>query len=384
MQSEDGRLEALLHIAQSLNSTLSLDEVLQRAMKAAEGFVGAESSSIWQLDEKNKELYFRVLRMKRGIRKEIESIRLPLGKGIVGWVAQHGRYAIVNDVHRDPRWSPAVDEKSKFATRSILSVPLTLRNRIVGVIQLVNKIGRKHFDKSDLRDLQALSGLIAVAVENARLYEEIHEAFLGSVTALSLSIEKRDTYTGGHTKRVLDFALAIGEEMGLTEKELHDLKLSAILHDVGKIGIPDNVLNKPAPLDDAEFKIMKRHPKIGAAIMGKIPFFKDILPGMRYHHETMDGKGYPYGLRGEQIPLQARIVAVADAFDAMTSNRPYRDGMPVAKAVGELRRCSDTQFDGKVVEAFVRAIESGRVHPASSEAPMEFGEADVRKIFEDD
>ncbi|UCF81335.1 MAG: GAF domain-containing protein [Acidobacteriota bacterium] len=375
LQSENERLRALLETAHSLTSTLALDEVLDRAMSAAERFLRAESSSIWQIDEAKGELYFRLVHLKTAPADEVKQIRLKIGEGIVGWVALHGEPAIVNDVQKDPRWSAAVDAKADFETRSILSAPLRVRDRLVGVIQMVNKIGADAFSEDDLRDLTVLADLVAIALENARLYEEQRETFVGTATALALAIESRDKYTGGHTKRVLDFAYAAGRRLGLEGEELENLKLSAILHDIGKIGIPDNVLNKPGSLTEEEFKVMKRHPKIGGTIMSKIPFLENILDGMRYHHETLDGKGYPYGLRGEDIPLQARIVAVADAFDAMTSNRPYHDGRPVAEAVAELRRCSGTQFDADAVEALAAALEAGEVDlaPPPSDDP---GEAD--------
>jgi HD-GYP domain-containing protein (c-di-GMP phosphodiesterase class II) len=368
---ENERLRALLDSAHTLNSTLALDEVLHRAMSAAERFMRVESSSIWQVDEAAGELYFRLVHLPKAPHEDVKQVRLKLGEGVAGWVALHGEPAIVNDAAKDERWSSVVDEKSGIVTRSILSTPLRARGRLIGVIQLVNKIGGEPFTEGDLADLGLLSDLIAIAVENARLYEDQRLGFQGTVTALALAIESRDKYTGGHTKRVLDFALAAGRRLGLKAGDLENLKLSAILHDVGKIGVPDAVLNKPGKLDDDEFKVMKRHPKIGATIMGKIPFLGPILDGMRYHHETLDGRGYPYGLRGDEIPLQARIVAVADAFDAMTSNRPYSSGRPVEKAVAELRRCSGTQFDGEVVEAFVAALEAGEVSPDAPPPPPE-------------
>jgi HD-GYP domain-containing protein (c-di-GMP phosphodiesterase class II) len=376
LQSENERLRALLDTAHSLTSTLALDEVLDRAMSAAERFLRAESSSIWQIDEAKGELYFRLVHLKTAPSDEVKQIRLKIGEGVVGWVALHGEPAIVNDVQKDPRWSAAVDAKADFETRSILSAPLRVRDRLAGVIQMVNKIGADAFSEEDLRDLTVLADLVAIALENARLYEEQRETFVGTATALALAIESRDKYTGGHTKRVLDFAYAAGRRLGLEGEELENLKLSAILHDVGKIGIPDNILSKPDSLNEEEFKVMKRHPKIGGTIMSKIPFLKNVLDGMRYHHETLDGKGYPYGLRGEEIPLQARIVAVADAFDAMTSNRPYCDGRSVEEAVTELRRCSGTQFDADVVEALAAALEAGEVAPAPPPS-ADPGEADA-------
>lgn len=355
------RLESLLEIARTLNSTLSLDEVLKRSMAVAEDFVQAERSSIWEVDEDTGELFFRFIRLDKGESNDVKQIRLKPGEGIVGWVAQNNKPLVVNDVSRDERWSSAVDDKSEFKTHSILSIPLSIKGRLVGAIQLLNKKEEGRFTEEDLRDAQALANLIAIAIDNAKLYEALKKGFIGTTTALALAIDKRDKYTGGHTRRVLSYSLAIGKEMKLCAEDMENLRLSAVLHDIGKIGVPDGILNKPSRLTDEEFEVMKSHPQIGYDIMSRIPFLRRILDGMLYHHERPDGRGYPKGLKDGEIPLQAAIVSVADTFDAITTTRPYHDGEGIVAAVKELRRCVGTQFDSTVVEAFVRAVDKGNV-----------------------
>jgi HD-GYP domain-containing protein (c-di-GMP phosphodiesterase class II) len=193
--------------------------------------------------------------------------------------------------------------------------------------------------------------------------EENRQLFIGTVKALAAAIDGKDPYTRGHSERVARFSLAIGESLGLPDDEMEKLRISALLHDVGKIAIEDNILKKPAALTPEEFEIMKGHPQKGYKIMSQIPAMKDFLPGMYMHHEMMDGKGYPQGLKGDQIPTQARIVSVADTFDAMTTDRPYQKGMSLEDALARIKTFVDTRYDGKVVDALVAACESGQITP---------------------
>lgn len=193
--------------------------------------------------------------------------------------------------------------------------------------------------------------------------EENRELFIGTVKALAAAIDGKDPYTRGHSERVARFSLAIGERMELSDEELEKLRISALLHDVGKIGIDDNILKKPAALTDEEFEVMKQHPQKGYKIMSQIPAMRDFLPGMYMHHEMMNGKGYPQGLKGDQIPMQARIVSVADTFDAMTTDRPYQKGMSLEDAVERVKTFIGTRYDEKVVAALVEACESGQISP---------------------
>jgi HD-GYP domain-containing protein (c-di-GMP phosphodiesterase class II) len=195
----------------------------------------------------------------------------------------------------------------------------------------------------------------------ARAAAENRELFVGTVKALAAAIDGKDKYTRGHSERVSRISVAIGRRMGMPETELDTLKMSALLHDVGKIAIDDNILKKPAALTDEEYEIMKTHPVKGYKIMSQIPAMRDFLPGMYMHHEMVNGQGYPQGLVGEQIPLQAKIVSVADTFDAMTIDRPYSKGMKLDEALDRIKQFVGTRYDGGVVEALIRGCNAGEI-----------------------
>jgi HD-GYP domain-containing protein (c-di-GMP phosphodiesterase class II) len=194
--------------------------------------------------------------------------------------------------------------------------------------------------------------------------EENRELFLGSIRMLAAAIDEKDPYTRGHSDRVAKYSVMIGQQLGLPGVELDRLRISALLHDVGKIGVDDRVLKKPGALTPEEFQIMKQHPSKGANIMRPVAQLKDVLPGIELHHEHVDGKGYPYGLKGEEIPMMARIIAVSDTLDAITTNRPYQSAMDIEEALKIIRKISGTKFDVKVVEALEAVVQSGKLHLA--------------------
>jgi putative nucleotidyltransferase with HDIG domain len=185
---------------------------------------------------------------------------------------------------------------------------------------------------------------------------EKQSTYVGAIRALALALDARDPYTAGHSERVSALSVTIGRQMGLSAEDIDILKLGALLHDIGKIGISDHVLRKPGALTDEEFELIKEHPALGARILRTVPFLTQHLPIVELHHERPDGRGYPYGLTADEIPMLARIVHVADAFDAMTSARAYRLALDSGYAIRELWRCAGTQFDAEVVQALVQAV----------------------------
>lgn len=196
-----------------------------------------------------------------------------------------------------------------------------------------------------------------------RSAEENRELFLGTVKALAAAIDGKDPYTRGHSERVSRFSVATAEGLGLGEDEIEKIRVSALLHDIGKIAIDDRILKKPAALDDREFEIMKTHPQRGYKIMSQIPAMREFLPGMYMHHEMINGMGYPQGLKGDELPMQARIVSVADTFDAMTTERPYQAAMELEAALTRLKSFVGTRYDARVVAAFIAACEAGKIRP---------------------
>lgn len=348
------QLGKLLEFSAILNSTLEQSEVYHRAIEVTTDLMGCEVGSLLLLDEDTRELYFNVALGEKGA--AIKTIRLRMGEGIAGWVAHNRMPAIVNDTQNDPRFSNAADSRSGFHTHNLICVPVISKARLMGVLQAINRLNDLSFDHDDIKLFSSLADLVAIALENAALYAELHETFLATAETLAEAIEMRDPYTGGHIKRVQAYAVATARKMGIDGEELESLRLAAILHDVGKIGVDDSILKKQGPLTPEEAARMHEHPAHGETLLGHIKALKVVLPGMKYHHERVDGKGYPDGLFGDDIPLHARIIAVADTFDAMTSDRPYRKGMPKEAAIKEISRHSSTQFDPVVTAAFCEAM----------------------------
>lgn len=353
------RLSLLSHLGQILNSTLDHQEVRKRAIEAATQLMKAEAGSLLLLDEKGKHLFFEVALGDKGER--IKKIVLDIDKGIAGWVAQKGEPLRVNHPEKDPRFFKEIDDRIGFKTRNLLCVPVRVKDRILGVLEAINKKDGKDFNEEDLSLFASLANQVAIALDNARLYQEMEEMFFQTAESLAEAIEKRDPYTGGHTRRVTQYSLAAAKYLSLNPEEVRVLKMASVLHDIGKIGIDDHILRKPTLLDPHEVDLIRKHPQMGAEIIGHIKQLKEIIPGVQYHHEHMNGKGYPEGLIGEWIPMIARIIAVADTYDAITTDRPYRKALSKEIAVSELKKGSGTQFDWKVVEAFLQAFHSGEI-----------------------
>ena len=272
----------------------------------------------------------------------------------VGLVAA-GKGEIINDIHEDPRFTELTQ-----LTKSIMYAPLLVKDRAAGLVFICSS-DHLFYTANDLKILSALAFVSSTALENASLYEGIRDAFHTTVYTLAETIEKRDRYTGGHTRRVMENSLSIGAVLGMDSESLERLKLAAILHDIGKIGIRDDILLAPRQLTPEEYGKLKLHTVYGQEILGHIKYLQDIVPAVRQHHERVDGNGYPDGAVAKDICLGARVIAVADAYDAMTSSRPYRARMGTEQATAEICRHSGTQFDPQVVEAFLAAAAADRL-----------------------
>jgi HD-GYP domain-containing protein (c-di-GMP phosphodiesterase class II) len=198
---------------------------------------------------------------------------------------------------------------------------------------------------------------------------ELERAYLEAVRTMASAIDARDPYTGGHVERVAQYAVGLGRELGWSEADLRVLEVGALLHDVGKIGVNDAILRKPSSLDEAEWAIMRQHPEIGAALLNGLHSMRSAVPAVLHHHERYDGKGYPHGLVGSAIPAVARVVTVADAFDAMLTDRPYRKGLPLDGALEEIERHAGTQFDPIYAQVFVQCVERGKLRVLAGSTP---------------
>lgn len=240
---------------------------------------------------------------------------------------------------------------------SDIRVPLFSRDKVVGLLEICSR-RIAGFTTSQLTTLEKIASQISVALDNARLVEDLQELIIGITLSLAKAIEAKSPWTKGHSERVTEYALKIGLQMRLNEKELEDLRLAGLLHDIGKIGTYEALLDKPAKLTPEEFEIVKKHPHEAIKILEPVKGIASILPAILHHHENYDGTGYPDGLKGEEIPLFARILSVADAYDSMTADRPYRQSPGKDYAISELRRCSGTQFDPELVESFLKSSDS--------------------------
>ncbi|MDX9872768.1 MAG: HD domain-containing protein [Clostridia bacterium] len=348
------KISRLYAIGKEISANIKFKPLMKKIMETAKEETDAEASSLYLVDEEKQELWFEVALGEKG--EQVKEIRLKIGEGIAGTVAAEGRTINTKDASQDSRHYTAADQKTEFKTRSMLTIPIKLRDRTLGVLQVINKKNGGSFSEEDEVLLEGMTGPIALALENAQLYKEMKDLFLDSIQSLASAIDAKDPYTNGHSRRVTEYSLFIGKEMGLTEERLDTLEYMAILHDVGKIGIQDAILNKQAQLDDEEFKIMKTHAAIGAKILEGMNSLRRLSAGAKYHHEKYDGTGYFERLKGAEIPLEARIISVADAYDAMTTDRPYRKGLDHAVALEEVKRCAGSQFDPEVVAGFNKVM----------------------------
>jgi HD-GYP domain-containing protein (c-di-GMP phosphodiesterase class II) len=360
-------LRVLQNLSAKLNSLIDVGEIGDTITAELRSLIDYHNCRVYLLQPDGQTLVpiaFRgSLSEYRG--ETFDALLTRVGEGLTGLVAERGESYYTPNANDDPHavlipGTPELDE-------SILGVPMKYGDRMVGVVVL-SKLGIDQFDEEDTRLLEALAAGAAVAFENARLLRaehqavvELERAYVSTVEALANALEAKDDYTVDHCRALAEMALAVGAEMGLTGQRLRHLELGALFHDIGKIGVPSDIIRKPGPLTAGERRNMNLHPEIGERILAPVPFLQPVRPIVRSSHERWDGNGYPDGLAGEAIPLESRIVFVCDAFHAMTTNRPYRAALSTREAVRRLRLSSDTQFDRDVVEVFVRLLHQGRI-----------------------
>lgn len=353
---ENMRLKALiplLEVNRVLIKDMRQDDIFDAIMKVALSEIKADRISIMLLDEGTQEL---VVRASSGMFSErVKGSRTGIGEGISGWVLRTGEGIVVNNEgYSNPALKDAI---GLHEINAGMCVPLIIKGKNLGVINISKIDQLSPFTKGDLDLFSIIAGQLTVSLENNKLYEEIRENYFKTISALAAAIEAKDPYTKGHSAQVAKYAIAIAGEMGLSKEKIEEMHIAGILHDVGKIGIKEQVLYKPGKLTNKEYNIMKEHPLHGERILQPIGFSEEITKSIRHHHERYDGKGYPDGLKGEEIFLGARILCVADTIEAMTSKRYYRDVLSITRVIKELRKCSKTQFDPSIAEVALRLIE---------------------------
>ncbi|HGY55600.1 MAG TPA: GAF domain-containing protein [Caldithrix abyssi] len=349
LKQENERLSSLLQITQDLSSTLELDELLFKITDVVRATLKADRCTVFLLDTERNELWSKVA---TGVKKEI---RFPANQGIAGHVATTGEVLNIPDAYADPRFNPEIDKKTGYRTRNMLTMPMrNNQGEIIGVFQILNKLDGA-FSEEDEELLRGISGVAAASIENAQLYDELNKSFVSFIETLSSALDARDYITSGHSRRVTLYAVEIARLMRLSQEEINVIRYASLLHDIGKIGIPEIVLFKNKKLTEDEYEIIKRHASLSKSILSKIHFqrrLRDIPAIAASHHEKIDGTGYPEGLKGEQIPLGGKIIAVCDVFDALTSRRQYRDRMELEKVMDILEKETATSFEPFVVYQF--------------------------------
>ena len=356
-------MSTFIDVASTLTSELDFERLFPLIVSKITEAMSAERTSLYVIDWDKEELWTRVA-------EQIDQIRVPIGEGISGHVAESGQILNVADAWELPYYNRDFDIKNRFRTKSVLCTPI--KNRIgemIGVLQVINAKKKERFDTEDETFLQDLTSQVGIALENSLLIEEVLLSFNSSISTLSATVDARHPFTAGHSERVTEYSLLIARQMGLTENEIEVLKIAGLLHDIGKIGIRDNILLKNGQFTPEERNEMKSHPEKTKAILDKFHFPRSLrkVPEIAvHHHERIDGHGYPRGLTGDQLPLGSKILAVADVFDAITSLRDYpkyaddeilsNDPMPLPKAVSILENGAGTQFDPEIVNAFIRCL----------------------------
>jgi putative nucleotidyltransferase with HDIG domain len=342
------QLLALLRAGHYLGHVQTEEELLQAVLNDAVAVLDAQRGAIVLATEPDNELRLSALANGR-----LEKPSRPgFSKNLAQRSFRSGESILCHSVEEDPELAMA-QSIADGAMSSVLCVLLRTPRKRLGVLHLDRGPLQKPFTREDLHLADALAANVSAGIECAQLLQKQRDLFLNTITILAQAVELRDEYTGGHTARVSDYAAMLAQELDLPAADLHLIRIGTPLHDIGKIGIPDAILGKPGRLTPEEILIMQTHAVKGAAILGTIPDLAPIVPIARSHHERWDGRGYPDGLEGNAISPLARIVAVADAFDAMTSDRPYRRGMPAETAFAEVQKQCGKQFDPACANAFL-------------------------------
>jgi HD-GYP domain-containing protein (c-di-GMP phosphodiesterase class II) len=347
-------LSGLYRVVKAMATERRLDSLLDVITRETQMMLKCDRCSVFVLEASRHELWTQVAQGLVGHR----TIRIPLaGTSIVSECARTAQIINIPDAYADPRFDRDVDKQTGYHTKSVLCVPMLNRdNLVIGVFQVLNKVGGP-FNNEDQDWLQGLSAVAAGLIEQAQAYSEIERFVDKTLETLARTIDKRDPLTAGHSMRVMNYSLLVGSAMSIPDNDIDVLRYSAMMHDYGKIGVPEAVLWKNGRLTPEEYKTVQKHANITFDLLSNLPFTRR-LAAVPYiascHHEKIDGSGYYRGLKGEEIPFLAKIIAVSDVFDALTSKRHYRNRMPIDKVSEIILSGKDNHFESSCVEAFYR------------------------------
>jgi HD-GYP domain-containing protein (c-di-GMP phosphodiesterase class II) len=370
LKESETALSLLHRIGSTAVSTINLNKILSLVMESALKTTKASAGAVFLLGKDKKSLQVTyaeglfppltevpgyALTKEKFLLEKLKAESIKIGDTIIGLIAQSGSGVLIEDALADSRVKQTIPEVLKI--RTMIAVPLKIEREVFGVISLINKGEEEFFNRDDYNLLDTLANQMVVTINNARVYERMQRDYFNTIRALSQALEAKDEYTRGHTDRVTAYSLKIGKSLELSKDEMKQLEYAAVLHDIGKLGIEEQILGKPGKLTKKEFDVVKEHPVTGERIVKSLDFLGIAKTSIRHHHERYDGEGYPDSLKGEDIPLGARIIAIADTFDAMTSDRPYRRAFPPEEAIKELKKVKGKQLDPEVVEAFLAILE---------------------------
>ena len=355
---KDDALLALLQVGRTIAVETNIDSLLTIIAQQIQQALEADRCTVFLLDDEHNELWSKV-----ALGLEIKEIRFASNKGLAGHVAMTGETINIKNAYESEYFNKDIDLQTGYKTKNILCMPIrNLSHQIVGVFQVLNKFDGD-FTQKDEDLLIAIGSSAGIALENANLFnkqkkliEEQKKLFSSFIDTLAASIDARDKITSGHSKRVTMYAELICDKYKLSNEEKEIIKNASLLHDIGKIGIKDSVLQKEGKLTPEEYEHIKEHARLTHNILGKVYIsknFEDVAEIASSHHENFDGTGYYRGLKGEQIPFGGRILAVSDVFDAITSKRHYRDKMPIEKVIDIIMKGSGSHFDPNVVDKFL-------------------------------
>jgi len=346
-------LSFLYKMERDVSNRWKLEDVLKLAVERVSSILNVEICSILLIDDETGKL---AIKCAKGLEQKIvrETV-LGVGDKISGWVVRYNKPVFVRNIENDIRFAKRNQER--YYNKSLMSVPLAPRDKVIGVLNVNNKKTRRIFNLEDFRLLKQIASQVAIVIENAELYKRLSDLYMRTITSLASTIDARDHYTRKHSEMVAKYAVVIAESMKLPPERVELIRQASYLHDIGKIGVHDFILLKPGKLTEEEWEEVRLHSVKGAEILEPLVVFLDGAINMvRQHHERYDGRGYPGQYRGVEIDIGARIMAVADAFDAMLSGRPYKKPYSKEKAIEELRENSGTQFDPEIVETFLEVL----------------------------
>ncbi len=357
LKIRESQRDALMGIGRAINSSLGKTRVLEEVMDVLISLMHAERGFL-MLKQSNGSMKFEIARGIDQINLEEESSKV--SRTIVDKVADTGEAILTTNAQEDPRFENQMSVAA-YQLRSILCAPLKIKDELIGVIYVDNRARSGIFQERDLGLIRAFSDQAAVAIDNAQLFDdlqkknrELEKAYQATLEGWVDALDMRDKETEGHTQRVTILTERLARSMGIKGDELIQITRGALLHDIGKMAISDSILLKPGPLTEEERELMKLHPIHAFNMLNRIAFLRPAVDIPHYHHEKWDGSGYPDGLKGDEIPLAARIFPVIDVWDALTSDRPYRKGLPPDEVREHIKADSGTHFDPRVAEAFLQ------------------------------